>query len=57
RLRALAAWLVLLSAGSLLLTPAQPGDQVAAAAIYYLLQSTLTGAAFFLVAGLIAGQR
>ena len=57
RLRALAAWLVLLSAGSLLLTPVHASQQVATAAIYYLLQSTLTGAAFFLVAGLIARQR
>ncbi len=57
RLRALAAWLVLLSAGSLLLTPAVADEQVVAAAIYYLLQSTLTGAALFLVAGLIARQR
>jgi len=57
RLRALAAWLVLLSAGSLLLAPAHADQQVVAAAIYYLLQSTLTGAALFLVAGVIAGQR
>ncbi len=57
RLRALAAWLVLLSAGTLLLTPAAASAQVSAAAIYYLVQSTLAGAAFFLLAGIIAAQR
>ncbi|MBL8394267.1 MAG: monovalent cation/H+ antiporter subunit D [Candidatus Accumulibacter sp.] len=57
RLRALAAWLVLLSAGSLLLTPAQASVQASAAALYYLGQSTLTGAGFFLLAGVIAEQR
>jgi multicomponent K+:H+ antiporter subunit D len=57
RLRALAAWLVLLSAGTLLLAPAQASAQVSAAAIYYLVQSTLAGAAFFLLAGIITAQR
>jgi multicomponent K+:H+ antiporter subunit D len=57
RLRALAAWLVLLSAGTLLVTPAQASAEVSAAAIYYLVQSTLAGAAFFLLAGVIAEQR
>ena len=57
RLRALAAWLTLLSAGTLLVTPAQANAQVDAAAIYYLVQSTLAGAAFFLLAGVVAGQR
>ena len=57
RLQALVAWLVLLSAGSLLVTPAQASAEVTAAALYYLLQSTLAGAAFFLLAGLIAEQR
>lgn len=56
-LRALAAWLVLLSAGTLLLTPASASVQVTAAAIYYLVQSTIAGAAFFLLAGIIAEQR
>jgi len=51
------AWLVLLSAGTLLVTPAQANSEVTAAALYYLLQSTLAGAAFFLLAGLIAEQR
>ncbi|WP_291995318.1 monovalent cation/H+ antiporter subunit D [Candidatus Accumulibacter sp. ACC003] len=57
RLRALAAWLVLLSAGTLLLTPAQASVEVSAAALYYLVQSTLAGAAFFLLSGIIAEQR
>jgi multicomponent K+:H+ antiporter subunit D len=57
RLHALVAWLVLLSAGTLLVTPAQASAEVSAAALYYLLQSTLAGAAFFLLAGLIAEQR
>ncbi|HNM63367.1 MAG TPA: monovalent cation/H+ antiporter subunit D [Accumulibacter sp.] len=57
RLRVLAAWLVLLSAGTLLLTPAPASVQVSAAAIYYLAQSTIVGAAGFLLAGLIAEQR
>ncbi len=57
RLRALAAWLTLLSAGTLLLTPAQGNAAVDAAAIYYLVQSTLAGAALFLLAGAIAEQR
>lgn len=57
RLRTLAAWLILLSAGTLLFTPGQPARGVAAAAVYYLLHSTVSGAAFFLVAGVIAEQR
>jgi multicomponent K+:H+ antiporter subunit D len=38
-------------------TPAQASAEVSAAALYYLLQSTLAGAAFFLLAGVIAEQR
>jgi len=57
RLQALAAWLVLLSAGTLLLAPAQASVVVDAAALYYLVQSTLVCAALFLVAGAIAEQR
>ena len=57
RLRELAAWLVLLSAGTLLLTPAQASPMVTAAALYYLVQSTLVGGAFFLLSGVIAEQR
>ncbi|WP_313950502.1 monovalent cation/H+ antiporter subunit D [Accumulibacter sp.] len=57
RLKSLAAWLVLLSAGTLLLTPAQASAGVSAAALYYLVQSTLAGAALFLLTGIIAEQR
>ncbi|WP_300454792.1 monovalent cation/H+ antiporter subunit D [Accumulibacter sp.] len=57
RLRALGAWLVLLSAGTLLLTPAQASPRVDAAALFYLVQSTVATAAFFLLAGVIAEQR
>ena len=57
RLRALAAWLVLLSAGTMLLVPAQASAEVSAAALYYLVQSTLAGAACFLLSDLIAAQR
>ncbi|MEF8711954.1 MAG: proton-conducting transporter membrane subunit, partial [Candidatus Accumulibacter propinquus] len=57
RLRALAAWLVLLSAGTLLVTLAQTSAAVTAATLFYLVHSTLAGAAFFLLAGVIAEQR
>jgi multicomponent K+:H+ antiporter subunit D len=57
RLRAVAAWLVLLSAGTLLLAPAQANPQIDAAALYYLAHSTLAGGACFLLAGVIAEQR
>jgi len=57
RLRTLAAWLVLLSAGALLLAPAQASAQVDAAALFYLIQSTLAAAACFLLAGVIAERR
>ena len=57
RLRTLAAWLILLSAGTLLLAPGQASPGIAAAALYYLLHSTVCGAAFFLLAGVIAEQR
>ncbi|HPU78794.1 monovalent cation/H+ antiporter subunit D [Accumulibacter sp.] len=57
RLRALAAWMVLLSAGTLLVTLAQTSAAVTAATIFYLVHSTLAGAAFFLLAGVIAEQR
>jgi multicomponent K+:H+ antiporter subunit D len=53
RLRALAAWLILLSAGTLLLTPAPASEAASAAAIYYSLHSTLAGAALFLIAGVV----
>lgn len=57
RLRDLAAWLVLGSAGTLLLVPAFPSVAVTAAALYYLFQSTFVAAALFLLAELIAERR
>lgn len=57
RLRDLAAWLVLGSAGTLLAVPAQGNANVTAAALYYLVQSTFAGAAFFLLAERIAERR
>jgi multicomponent K+:H+ antiporter subunit D len=57
RLRHFAAWLVLASAGSLLLAPAYAQADITAAALYYLFQSAFIGAAFFLLAELIAEQR
>ncbi len=57
RLRALVAWLVLLSAGTLLLTPAPASAPVSAATVYYLAHSTIGGGAFFLLTGVIAEQR
>ena len=57
RLRYLAAWLVLGSAGTLLIAPAYPQVEVTAAALYYLFQSTLIVAALFLLAELIAERR
>jgi len=57
RLRDLAAWLVLGSAGALLAVPAHAGTAVTAAALYYLVQSTFAGAVFFLLAERIAERR
>lgn len=57
RLRYFAAWLVLASAGTLLLAPAYAQTDITAAALYYLFQSTFIGAAFFLLAELIAERR
>ena len=57
RLRDLTAWLVLMSAGTLLITPVFSQAQVSAAALFYLLQSTLVAAALFLVAALVAERR
>jgi len=56
-LRRLAAYLVIVSVGTLLVAVALPGVDALAAALYYLLHSTLLGAAMFLVADLIAGSR
>lgn len=57
-LQATVAWLVLGSAGLLLVVPAQ-GDNslVTAAALYYLVQSAIVSAAFFMLAGLIRTAR
>ncbi len=57
RLRDFAAWLVLASAGTLLVAPAYAQADITAAALYYLFQSTFIGAAFFLLAELIAERR
>lgn len=56
-LRKLAANLIIVSIGSLLLTIALNSQQATAAGIYYLLHSTLISAALFLIAGLINQQR
>lgn len=57
RLRDLAAWLVLGSAGTLLVVPAFAQSTVTAAALYYLLQSAFVAASLFLLAELIAARR
>ena len=57
RLRYFAAWLVLASAGTLLVAPAYARADITAAALYYLFQSVFAGAAFFLLAELIAERR
>lgn len=56
-LRSLAASLVIVSVGSLLLMVATPSVQTTAAGLYYLVHSTLATALIFLVAGLIMEQR
>lgn len=57
RLRELTAWLVLASAGTLLVAPAFPQVAVSSAALFYLLQSTFVAAALFLLAALVAERR
>ena len=57
RLRDLAAWLVLGSAGTLLIAPVFPQANVSAAALYYLVQSSFVAAALFLLAEQIAVRR
>ena len=57
RLRDLAAWLVLGSAGVLLVVPAFAQATVSAATLYYLLQSTFAAAALFLLAETVAARR
>ena len=56
-MKTLAAWLVLISAASLLLIPAQPHEAASAAGLYYLVHSTLAGAACFLLADMISRHR
>ena len=56
RLHAIVAWLVLGSAGLLLIVPSLNNELVTAAGLYYLVQSAIVGAAFFMVAGLIEGS-
>ena len=52
-LHAIVAWLVLGSAGLLLIVPSLNNVLVTAAGLYYLVQSTIVAAAFFMLAGLI----
>jgi len=56
-LQALVAWLVLGSAGVLLIVPSLSDSQATAAGLYYLMQSAIVGAAFFMLAGLIRDAR
>lgn len=56
-LKMLAANLVVISAGSLLLTVALNSPQATAAGLYYLIHSTLMSAALFLIAGMVQEQR
>jgi multicomponent K+:H+ antiporter subunit D len=56
RLHAIVAWLVLGSAGLLLIVPSLNNVLVTAAGLYYLVQSAIVGAAFFMLAGLIEGS-
>ena len=56
-LKMLAANLVIVSAGTLLVTIALNTPEATAAGLYYLIHSTLLSAALFLIAGLIQEQR
>lgn len=56
-LRLLVAWLILGSAGLLLIVPALHHELVTAAGLYYLVQSAIVGAAFFMMAGLLGNAR
>ena len=56
-MKTLSAWLVLLSAGTLLLVPAQASAEISAAGLFYLAHSSFAGAACFLLAELIGEQR
>lgn len=57
RLATLAAWLVLMSVGSLMAVLTLATEQAWAAGLYYLVHSTLAAAALFLLVGLISAQR
>lgn len=57
RLQSLSAYLVLGSAGTLLFVPVFASAAVTSAGLYYLLQSTLATAAFFLLGELVAAAR
>ena len=57
RLAALAAWLVLVSVGSLMAVITVATIQAWAAGFYYLLHSTWSAAALFLLVGLISSRR
>jgi multicomponent K+:H+ antiporter subunit D len=57
RLKTLTANLVLVSVGSLLMALAMHREEATAAAIYYLVHSTLVTAALFLLADMISVQR
>lgn len=57
RLQGSVAWLILGSAGVLLIVPPLANSIVTAAGLYYLVQSAIVGAAFFMLAGLISTAR
>lgn len=57
RLAQKSAWLVLASAGTLLIMPALASERVTGAGLYYMVQSTFATAALFLLAGLLAERR
>ena len=57
RLRAMLAWLVLVSTGTLLAGIALATEEALAASLYYLVHSTWVTAALFLVAGAILARR
>jgi len=57
RLAALAAWLVLVSVGSLMLALTQATTVAWAAGLYYLIHSTWAAAALFLLVGVISHHR
>lgn len=56
-LRGLLAYLTVASVGTLLIAAGLSGKAALAAGLYYMAHSTLTMAALFLIAGLIAGSR